>query len=149
MRFGYWLPVFGGWLRNVEDERMEAEWSYVRRLALSPDCRVAGGGGGALVTAAVQLHGQILPSRECDSRTEAHPPAAPDGVRRRRVAGGEIADCPILRRVPHAWRPTGARRGKDQRHAGVARDERGGARASGLWSRRLRRVPRHGGRCPS
>src|SRR3954470_3994148 len=33
MRFGYWLPVFGGWLRNVEDERMEAEWSYVRRLA--------------------------------------------------------------------------------------------------------------------
>lgn len=33
MRFGYWLPVFGGWLRNVEDERMEAEWSYVRQLA--------------------------------------------------------------------------------------------------------------------
>ena len=23
----------GGWLRNVEDERMEAEWSYVRKLA--------------------------------------------------------------------------------------------------------------------
>ena len=33
MRFGYWLPVFGGWLRNVEDEKMAAEWSYVRRLA--------------------------------------------------------------------------------------------------------------------
>src|SRR6266436_549781 len=33
MRFGYWLPVFGGWLRNVEDERMEAAWSYVRKLA--------------------------------------------------------------------------------------------------------------------
>jgi FMNH2-dependent dimethyl sulfone monooxygenase len=33
MRFGYWLPVFGGWLRNVEDERMEATWAYVRRLA--------------------------------------------------------------------------------------------------------------------
>jgi len=33
MRFGYWLPVFGGWLRNVEDEGMSAEWSYVRRLA--------------------------------------------------------------------------------------------------------------------
>src|SRR5256712_8884369 len=32
MRFGYWLPVFGGWLRNVEDEGMAAEWSYVRRL---------------------------------------------------------------------------------------------------------------------
>jgi FMNH2-dependent dimethyl sulfone monooxygenase len=33
MRFGYWLPVFGGWLRNVDDERMEASWDYVRRLA--------------------------------------------------------------------------------------------------------------------
>jgi dimethylsulfone monooxygenase len=33
MRFGYWLPVFGGWLRNVEDERMEASWAYTRRLA--------------------------------------------------------------------------------------------------------------------
>jgi dimethylsulfone monooxygenase len=34
MRFGYWLPVFGGWLRNVEDEGMEASWDYVRRLAV-------------------------------------------------------------------------------------------------------------------
>ena len=34
MRFGFWLPVFGGWLRNVEDERMEATWDYARRLAL-------------------------------------------------------------------------------------------------------------------
>ncbi len=33
MRFGYWLPVFGGWLRNVEDEGMEASWEYVSRLA--------------------------------------------------------------------------------------------------------------------
>jgi FMNH2-dependent dimethyl sulfone monooxygenase len=33
MRFGYWMPVFGGWLRNVEDERMEASWSYVKKLA--------------------------------------------------------------------------------------------------------------------
>ncbi|HEX7313110.1 MAG TPA: LLM class flavin-dependent oxidoreductase [Pyrinomonadaceae bacterium] len=33
MRYGYWLPVFGGWLRNVEDEGMEANWSYVSRLA--------------------------------------------------------------------------------------------------------------------
>src|SRR5690349_14139626 len=33
MRFGYWLPVFGGWLRNVEDEGMEASWGYVSRLA--------------------------------------------------------------------------------------------------------------------
>jgi dimethylsulfone monooxygenase len=33
MRYGYWLPVFGGWLRNVEGENMEASWSYVKRLA--------------------------------------------------------------------------------------------------------------------
>ncbi|WP_083344241.1 LLM class flavin-dependent oxidoreductase [Terriglobus roseus] len=33
MRFGYWMPVFGGWLRNVEDEGMEASWNYVSRLA--------------------------------------------------------------------------------------------------------------------
>lgn len=33
MRFGYWLPVFGGWLRNVPDEGMAATWDYVSRLA--------------------------------------------------------------------------------------------------------------------
>jgi len=27
------MPVFGGWLRNVEDEGMEASWDYVNRLA--------------------------------------------------------------------------------------------------------------------
>ena len=33
MRYGYWLPVFGGWLRNVEDEGMTTSWDYVRTLA--------------------------------------------------------------------------------------------------------------------
>jgi dimethylsulfone monooxygenase len=33
MRYGYWLPVFGGWLRNIPDEGMEASWPYVSRLA--------------------------------------------------------------------------------------------------------------------
>jgi FMNH2-dependent dimethyl sulfone monooxygenase len=33
MRFGYWMPVFGGWLRNVDNEGMEASWEYVSRLA--------------------------------------------------------------------------------------------------------------------
>ena len=32
MRYGFWLPVFGGWLRNVEDEQMEPSWDYVSRL---------------------------------------------------------------------------------------------------------------------
>jgi FMNH2-dependent dimethyl sulfone monooxygenase len=33
MRYGYWLPIFGGWLRNVEDEHMQPTWDYVSRLA--------------------------------------------------------------------------------------------------------------------
>jgi FMNH2-dependent dimethyl sulfone monooxygenase len=33
MRYGYWMPVFGGWLRNVADENMEASWDYISNLA--------------------------------------------------------------------------------------------------------------------
>jgi dimethylsulfone monooxygenase len=33
LRYGYWMPVFGGWLRNVEDEQMDVSWNYVSRLA--------------------------------------------------------------------------------------------------------------------
>jgi FMNH2-dependent dimethyl sulfone monooxygenase len=33
MRYGYWMPVFGGWLRNVADENMEATWPYIKKLA--------------------------------------------------------------------------------------------------------------------
>src|ERR1700685_2052712 len=33
MRYGYWLPIFGGWLRNVEDENMQPTWDYVSKLA--------------------------------------------------------------------------------------------------------------------
>jgi FMNH2-dependent dimethyl sulfone monooxygenase len=32
MRYGYWTPVFGGWLRNVPDEGMDASWDYTKRL---------------------------------------------------------------------------------------------------------------------
>jgi FMNH2-dependent dimethyl sulfone monooxygenase len=28
------MPVFGGWLRNIDNEGMEASWDYVRRLTL-------------------------------------------------------------------------------------------------------------------
>lgn len=34
MRYGYWMPMFGGWLRNVRDEGMAADWDYVRALAV-------------------------------------------------------------------------------------------------------------------
>ena len=34
MRYGFWAPVFGGWLRNVRDEGMRADWDYMRALCL-------------------------------------------------------------------------------------------------------------------
>lgn len=34
MRYGYWMPVFGGWLRNVGDENMQPTWEYVKKLAI-------------------------------------------------------------------------------------------------------------------
>jgi FMNH2-dependent dimethyl sulfone monooxygenase len=33
IRYGYWMPVFGGWLRNVDDEHMQATWEYTSKLA--------------------------------------------------------------------------------------------------------------------
>jgi FMNH2-dependent dimethyl sulfone monooxygenase len=33
MRYGYWLPIFGGWLRNVSNEGMQPTWDYARRVA--------------------------------------------------------------------------------------------------------------------
>ena len=37
MRFGYWMPVFGGWLRNVRDEGMTIAWPYIRDLAVASE----------------------------------------------------------------------------------------------------------------
>lgn len=37
MRFGYWMPVFGGWLRNVRDEGMEVSWPYIRSLVVDSE----------------------------------------------------------------------------------------------------------------
>ena len=33
MRYGYWMPIFGGWLRNVDDEQMAPTWEYNKKLA--------------------------------------------------------------------------------------------------------------------
>ena len=32
MRYGFWLPVFGGWLRNIDDETTPATWEYASAL---------------------------------------------------------------------------------------------------------------------
>jgi FMNH2-dependent dimethyl sulfone monooxygenase len=37
MRYGFWLPVFGGWLRNIDDEQMPATWDYVRDLCVQAE----------------------------------------------------------------------------------------------------------------
>lgn len=34
MRYGFWLPIFGGWLRNVENEEMPATFDYVKQVAM-------------------------------------------------------------------------------------------------------------------
>jgi len=33
LRFGFWMPIFGGWLRNVDDENMQATFQYNKRVA--------------------------------------------------------------------------------------------------------------------
>ena len=37
MRFGYWMPIFGGWLRNVPDEGMSIDWPSIRDLAVASE----------------------------------------------------------------------------------------------------------------
>lgn len=37
MRFGYWTPVYGGFLRNVGDEGMPPTWEYIRRISTLVD----------------------------------------------------------------------------------------------------------------
>ncbi|SFE84765.1 FMNH2-dependent dimethyl sulfone monooxygenase [Bacillus sp. OV194] len=37
MRFGFWLPIFGGWLRNVEDENMPPTFDYAKRVIQSAE----------------------------------------------------------------------------------------------------------------
>ncbi len=37
MRFGYWMPIFGGWLRNVADEQMPLTWPYLRDLVVESE----------------------------------------------------------------------------------------------------------------
>lgn len=37
MKFGYWSPVFGSWLRNVDDDTTQGRWDYIRDLALNAE----------------------------------------------------------------------------------------------------------------
>ncbi|WP_409303350.1 LLM class flavin-dependent oxidoreductase [Peribacillus sp. SCS-155] len=37
MKFGFWLPIFGGWLRNVEDENMPPTFEYAKKVIQSAE----------------------------------------------------------------------------------------------------------------
>ncbi|GAA2237134.1 LLM class flavin-dependent oxidoreductase [Herbiconiux moechotypicola] len=37
MHFGYWTPVYGGFLRNIGDEGMPATWDYIKRVSVEAD----------------------------------------------------------------------------------------------------------------
>ncbi len=37
MKYGFWLPIFGGWLRNVEDEKMPPTFEYAKKVIQSAE----------------------------------------------------------------------------------------------------------------
>ncbi|MCU1443854.1 MAG: class flavin-dependent oxidoreductase [Cryobacterium sp.] len=37
MKFGYWTPVYGGFLLNVADEGMPATWDYIKKVSQTAD----------------------------------------------------------------------------------------------------------------
>ncbi|WP_026568735.1 LLM class flavin-dependent oxidoreductase [Sediminibacillus sp. JSM 1682029] len=37
MKYGFWLPIFGGWLRNVEDELMPPTFDYAKQVIQSAE----------------------------------------------------------------------------------------------------------------
>ncbi|MET3697877.1 FMNH2-dependent dimethyl sulfone monooxygenase [Bacillus oleivorans] len=37
MKYGFWLPIFGGWLRNVDDEQMPPTFNYAKKVIQSAE----------------------------------------------------------------------------------------------------------------
>lgn len=37
MKYGFWLPIFGGWLRNIENEGMPATYEYAKKVIQSAE----------------------------------------------------------------------------------------------------------------
>ena len=64
MRFGYWMPIFGGWLRNVPDEGMSIAWPYIRDLVVESEQH-----GFELILIAelnlIVINGHRAPSLDC------------------------------------------------------------------------------------
>jgi FMNH2-dependent dimethyl sulfone monooxygenase len=151
MRFGYWLPVFGGWLRNVPDEGMEATWEYVSRLAVRSEEL----GYDATLIAELNLNdirGPEAPTLDAWSTVAAlaavtrrlelmtavrptfHPPAlcAKQAATIDQVSGGRLT----LNVVSSWWAEEARQYGVefDQHDARYARTEEWLAVVSGMWS---------------
>jgi FMNH2-dependent dimethyl sulfone monooxygenase len=74
---GIWLPIFGGWLRNVDDEGMPATFDYNRKVAQAAD------DAGFTTTLIAELNlndikGIRAPSLECWSTASALAPVTDD-----------------------------------------------------------------------
>jgi dimethylsulfone monooxygenase len=151
VRFGYWLPVFGGWLRNVPDEGMEATWDYVRRLAQrseqigfdltliaelnlndikGPDAPSLDAWSTAAALAAVTERLELMVA----VRPTFHPPAllAKQAANIDRISGGRLT----LNVVSSWWAGEAKQYGVefDQHDARYARTAEWLAVVSGMWS---------------
>lgn len=151
MRYGYWLPVFGGWLRNVPDEGMEATWDYVRRLAQrseqvgfdltliaelnlndikGPDAPSLDAWSTAAALAAVTERLELMVA----VRPTFHPPAllAKQAANIDRISGGRLT----LNVVSSWWAGEAKQYGVefDQHDARYARTAEWLAVVSGMWS---------------
>ena len=151
MRCGYWLPVFGGWLRNVPDEGMEATWEYVRRLAQrseqigfdltlvaelnlndikGPDAPSLDAWSTAAALAAVTERLELMVA----VRPTFHPPAllAKQAANIDRISGGRLT----LNVVSSWWAGEAKQYGVefDQHDARYARTAEWLAVVSGMWS---------------
>jgi FMNH2-dependent dimethyl sulfone monooxygenase len=152
LRFGYWLPVFGGWLRNVADEGMPATWEYVRDLAIrseeigfdvtliaelnlndikGPEEPALDAWSTAAALAAVTRRLEIMTA----VRPTFHHPAllAKQAANIDRIAEGRLS----LNVVSSWWRDEAAQYGLpfDSHDARYARTEEWLAVVKGLWSR--------------
>ena len=74
---GIWLPIFGGWLRNVSDENMAPTFDYNRRVAQAAD----DAGFSTILIAELNLNdikGIRAPSLECWTTASALAPLTDD-----------------------------------------------------------------------
>src|SRR6266850_6649844 len=152
MRYGYWLPVFGGWLRSVENENMETSWEYVSRLARrseeigydltliaelllndikGPEAPALEAWSTAAALAAVTTRLELMVA----VRPTFHHPGllAKQAANVDRISGGRLA----LNVVSSWWRDEAEQYGIafDEHEARYARTEEWLRVVSGLWSR--------------